>query len=74
MRIYDAVVESVSMEDIDDKDIKVIVPTSKQASREQVENPFGKVLHKVGFANYKYAVMELHAHLGNDYVKLRGAI
>ena len=34
----------------------------------------GKVLDKVGFTNYKYAVMGLHAHLENDYVKLRGAV
>ncbi len=31
-----------NLKDIDDKEIKVIVPTSKQASREQKENPFGK--------------------------------
>jgi hypothetical protein len=30
------------LKEIDDKDIKVIVPTSKQASREQEENPFVK--------------------------------
>ncbi|MBT6046192.1 MAG: hypothetical protein HOG49_05165 [Candidatus Scalindua sp.] len=34
----------------------------------------GKVLDKVGFTNYKYAVMGLHARLENDYVKLRGAV
>ncbi len=31
-----------NMKEIDDKEIKVIVPTSKQASRVQKENPFGK--------------------------------
>jgi hypothetical protein len=34
----------------------------------------GKVLDKVGFTNYKYAVMGLHARLENDYVKLQGAV
>ncbi len=34
----------------------------------------GKVLDKVGFTNYKYAVMGLHARLENDYIKLRGAV
>jgi transposase len=31
-----------NLKEIDDKDIKVIVPTSKQASREPENNPFGK--------------------------------
>ena len=34
----------------------------------------GNILDKVGFTNYKYAVMGLHARLENDYVKLRGAV
>ncbi|GAX62639.1 phosphomannomutase [Candidatus Scalindua japonica] len=34
----------------------------------------GKALDKVGFTNYKYAVMGLHARLENDYIKLRGAV
>ncbi len=34
----------------------------------------GNVLDKVGFTNYKYAVMGLHARLENDYVKLQGAV
>ena len=34
----------------------------------------GNVLDKVGFTNYKYAVMGLHARLENDYIKLRGAV
>ena len=34
----------------------------------------GKVLDKVGFTNYKYAVMGLHARLENDYIKLQGAV
>jgi len=31
-----------NLKEIDDNDIKVIVPTSKQVSRKQEENPFGK--------------------------------
>jgi len=34
----------------------------------------GKVLDKVGFTNYKYAVMGIHARLENDYIKLQGAV
>ncbi len=34
----------------------------------------GKVLDKVGFANYKYSVMGLHARLENDHIKLQGAV
>jgi transposase len=38
---------------IDDKDIKVIVPTSKQASREQEENLFGKEKVELPFGHIK---------------------
>ena len=34
----------------------------------------GKVLDKLGFTNYKYAVMGLYAKLENDYVTLQGAV
>jgi hypothetical protein len=34
----------------------------------------GKALDKLGFTNYKYAVMGLHATLENDYITLRGAV
>ena len=34
----------------------------------------GNVLDKVGFTNYKYEIMGLHALLENDYIKLQGAV
>ncbi|MFQ5715003.1 MAG: AsmA family protein [Candidatus Scalinduaceae bacterium] len=34
----------------------------------------GKVLDKLGFTNYKYAVMGLHAMLENDYITLQGTV
>ena len=34
----------------------------------------GKVLDNLGFTNYKYAVMGLHATLENDYITLKGAV
>lgn len=34
----------------------------------------GNILDKLGFADYKYVIMGLHAKLENDFITLRGAV
>jgi hypothetical protein len=53
-------------------------PTAKQIVSTKFLKSFvpgvGKVLDKLGFTNYKYAVMGLHAMLENDYITLSGTV